>query len=84
MAASTKDPIELKLDRIERKLDKILSTMNSDMRMADRLITVREAAKMLGISEYCLRNEIKAGNIKAKRKGRAYKLSFLDIKARLS
>ena len=54
------------------------------MRASDRLITVREAAKMLGISEYCLRKEIKDGNIKAKRNGRAFKLSYLDVKARLS
>ena len=84
MVSYSKNTLELKGGRMERKIDRILSIMNSDMRASDRLITVREAAKMLGISEYCLRKEIKDGNIKAKRNGRAFKLSYLDVKARLS
>ena len=84
MVSYSKNTLELKVGRMERKIDRILSIMNSDMRASDRLITVREAAKMLGISEYCLRKEIKDGNIKAKRNGRAFKLSYLDVKARLS
>ncbi|MCF0219824.1 MAG: hypothetical protein HUK14_08585 [Muribaculaceae bacterium] len=38
-----------------------------------------EAAKLLCRSEYCIREDIRNGRLPAKKKGKAYKLSFNTI-----
>lgn len=69
----------LKLSMVERKINQLLEAFNANVRTEDRLITVKEAAKMLGVSPYTVRQEIANGSLKAQRNGRAYKLSFLLI-----
>ena len=71
--------IYLKVSQVERKVNQLLEAFNANVRTEDRLITVKEAAKMLGVSVYKVRQEIACGNLKAQQNGRAYKLSFLQI-----
>ena len=54
--------ITAKLRQIEKMLDQALELSSKD-KVVDRLISVKEAAQMLNISENKLRNEIRCGNI---------------------
>lgn len=63
-------------------LDQALELSSND-KVVDRLISVKEAAQMLNISENKLRNEIRCGNIRAFKTKRAYKLSYLDVLKRV-
>lgn len=71
--------IYLKVSQVERKVNQLLEAFNANIRTEDRLITVKEAAKMLGVSAYTIRQEIANGSLKAQRTGRAYKLSYIQI-----
>lgn len=62
-----------------RKLEEIVNIINADVRVPDRLISVKEASKILNRSEYCLRLDINAGKIPAKKVGRGYLLSFNQV-----
>lgn len=68
--------IRRELAALNRKLDGIADIINQDVRVPDRLITVREASKLLNRSEYCLRIDINQGRIPAKKVGRGYLLSY--------
>ena len=74
--------ITAKLRQIEKMLDQALELSSND-KVVDRLISVKEAAQMLNISENKLRNEIRSGNIKAFKTKRAYKLSYVDVLKRV-
>ena len=52
--------ITAKLRQIEKMLDQALELSSND-KVVDRLISVKEAAQMLNISENKLRNEIRCG-----------------------
>lgn len=66
---------------IARKVDEIHAALNADVRVPDRLITVREASKILNRSEYCLRIDINKGLIPAKKVGRGWLLSYNQVQA---
>ena len=68
--------IRRELAALNRKLDGIADIINQDVRVPDRLISVREASKLLNRSEYCLRIDINLGRIPAKKVGRGYLLSY--------
>jgi len=68
--------IRRELAALNRKLDGIADIINQDVRVPDRLISVREASKLLNRSEYCLRIDINQGRIPAKKVGRGYLLSY--------
>lgn len=74
--------ITVKLRQIEKKLNKVLEQYSTDP-VEDRLISVKEAAEILSISESRLRNEIRLGNIPAHKTKRAYKLSYIDVMKRV-
>lgn len=67
------------VQELGRKLEEIACIINSDVRVPDRLISVKEASKILNRSEYCLRLDINAGKIPAKKVGRGYLLSFNQV-----
>lgn len=67
------------VQELGRKLDGIVSIINTDVRVPDRLISVKEASKILNRSEYCLRIDINAGKIPAKKVGRGYLLSYNQV-----
>lgn len=69
---------------IDRKLDGILGIINADVRVSDRLISVKEASKILNRSEYCLRMDINKGKIPAKKVGRGYLLSYNQVQEMVS
>ena len=60
-------------------MQKARGAKSSAQPVADRLISVAEAAKLLCRSEYCIREDIRNGHLPAKKKGKAYKLSFNTI-----
>lgn len=68
--------IRRELAALNRKLDGIADIINQDVRVPDRLISVREASKLLNRLEYCLRIDINQGRIPAKKVGRGYLLSY--------
>ena len=68
--------IRRELAALNRKLDGIADIINQAMRVPDRLISVREASKLLNRSEYCPRIAINQGRIPAKKVGRGYLLSY--------
>ena len=74
--------ITAKLRQIEKMLDQALELSSND-KVVDRLISVKEAAQMLNISENKLRNEIRCGNSRAFKTKRAYKLSYVDVLKRV-
>lgn len=75
--------ITAKLRQIEKMLDQALELSSND-KVVDRLISVKEAAQMLNISENKLRNvKHLSGNIKAFKTKRAYKLSYVDVLKRV-
>lgn len=74
--------INTKLRLIEKKLDRILECHDGNI-VEDRLISVKEASEILGISENALRKEIHDGNIPAHKTARAYKLSYIDVVKRV-
>ena len=58
-------------------IDKRMSdAANND---GDRYVTVKEAAKMLSRSEFCIRQDINEGRIPAKKRGRGYVMVYRDI-----
>ncbi len=67
------------VQELGRKLDGIEKIINADVRSSDRLISVKEASKILNRSEYCLRIDINAGKIPAKKVGRGYLLSYNQV-----
>lgn len=69
------------LKKLSNKVERLRQMIQEGNRKEDRLITVREAANILGVSEYTVRQEIRAGKLKARRQNneRAYKLSYLEI-----
>lgn len=69
------------IKKLSTKIDNLRKLIQEGNRKEDRLITVREAANLLGVSEYTVRQEIRAGNLKAQRSqnARAYKISYLEI-----
>lgn len=75
------DNIIKEIKRLSSKIDKLRKLIQEENRKEDRLITVQEAAKLLGVSEYTVRQEIRAGNLKAQRpkNARAYRLSYCEI-----
>lgn len=75
-----------KLDSFIAKTERQAARQNAKGRkasgsepVADRLISVAEAAKLLCRSEYCIHEDIRNGRIPAKKNGKAYKLSFNTI-----
>lgn len=74
--------INTKLKLIEKKLDRILECQDGSI-VEDRLISVKEASEILGVSENALRKEIHSGNIPAHKTARAYKLSYLEVVKRV-
>lgn len=65
------DKISTRLDRIEGAADE-----------SDYLISVKDAAKILHVSPYTLRQDIRSGNMPAKHEGRAYLLSYNEVQRR--
>lgn len=74
--------INTKLKLIEKKLDRILECQDGSI-VEDRLISVKEASEILGVSENALRKEIHDGNIPAHKTARAYKLSYFEVVKRV-
>lgn len=74
------------IKKLSNKIDRLRQMIQEERQQGDRLITVQEAAKLLGVSEYTVRQEIRAGNLKAQRHGnaRAYKLSYREISKLIS
>ena len=69
------------IKKLSTKIDNLRKLIQEGNRKEDRLITVREAANLLGVSEYTVRQEIRAGHLKAQRakNARAYKISYSEI-----
>ncbi len=69
-----------KMSKIDRKLTKLLDSLDPIKPREDRLITVKEAAQILNVSEQAIRQMIHNGFIQAQQcGGRAYKISQLQI-----
>lgn len=81
MNTPEKNDIIKEIKKLSNKIDRLRQLIQEDSKKSDRLITVQEAAKLLGVSEYSVRQEIRAGNLKAQRpkNARAYKLSYSEI-----
>lgn len=79
--------LNLTLKSIERELKKLnarVDNLEAKEKESDYLISVKEAARMLHVSEYAVRCEIKRGNIPAKQEGRAYHLSYNEVQRRVN
>lgn len=74
--------------RIARRLTKIESLLEEISKNIlkppekDRKITVNESAEILGCTTQAIRNAIHRGELKSKRIGRRYYLSFHEIRER--
>lgn len=81
MEKSVINDIIKEIKKLSNKIDRLRQLIQEENRKDDRLITVREAANILGVSEYTVRQEIRAGNLKAQRakNARAYKISYSEI-----
>lgn len=71
------------LDDLNRKLDGIIEAIGSEVKNTDRLISVKEASRLLNRSEYCLRQDIKDGKLPAKKVGRGWLISYNEIQRRI-
>lgn len=49
------------IKKLSNKIERLRQLIQEGNRKEDRLITVREAANILGVSEYTVRQEIRAG-----------------------
>ena len=81
MDTSAKNEILKEIKKLSNKVERLRPQIQEETKRSDRLITVQEAAKLLGVSEYTVRQEIRAGNLKAQRpkNARAYKISYSEI-----
>ncbi len=81
MDTSAKNEILKEIKKLSSKVERLRQQIQEETKRSDRLITVQEAAKLLGVSEYTVRQEIRAGNLKAQRpkNARAYKISYSEI-----
>jgi excisionase family DNA binding protein len=81
MDTSAKNEILKEIKKLSNKVERLRQQIQEETKRSDRLITVQEAAKLLGVSEYTVRQEIRAGNLKAQRpkNARAYKISYSEI-----
>ena len=81
MDNTAKTDIIKEIKKLSSKVDRLRQLILEGNQKEDRLITVHEAAKLLGGSEYTVRQEIRAGHLKAQRakNARAYKISYSEI-----
>lgn len=86
MDTSAKNEIIKEIKKLSNKVDRLRQQIFEESKKNDRLITVKEAATLLGVSEYTVRQEIRAGHLKAKRpkNTRAYKISYSEISKLIS
>ncbi|MCM1029756.1 MAG: helix-turn-helix domain-containing protein [Pseudoflavonifractor sp.] len=72
------------LARLTKKVETLDGLLRSDLRDPDRLIGLKEAAAILGVSDKTLRRMVSAGEIKhAKERGR-YRFSLAEVRSRVS
>lgn len=83
MASTTEQLLQKALREIatlRREVRTIGALINSDVRTADRLISVREACQMLGKKKTAVYEMIASGELPARREGRGhYRLSFNQV-----
>lgn len=86
MDTSAKNEIIKEIKKLSNKVDRLRQQILEETKKNDRLITVKEAATLLGVSEYTVRQEIRAGHLKAQRpkNSRAYKISYSEISKLIS
>lgn len=71
------EPLHLKLDLLNSKLDKLISKPKEDF--SNKRYSIKEAAKILGVIPATIRKHIKSGNIKAEQLGRKYFISHNEL-----
>jgi excisionase family DNA binding protein len=67
-----------KLREMDRKLNDLKELIERDA-VPDRQITVDEAATLFAVSPATIRQRIQQGILKARKDGRAYRLSYADV-----
>lgn len=71
------EPLHVKLDLLNRKLDNLISQPKEDL--SNKRYSIKEAAKILDVIPLTIRNHIKIGNIKAQRLGRKYYILHSEL-----